>query len=376
MMPIWQSASETWVQRMLEELDGDLSAVVAWDTNGQQKWKGSVRAISLSPSSRALRYYYRFAHKATSTSESIAHMILLREISRRGVKRILCHYGEFAVNFMSVWNRVNVPLYVHFHGYDATFDLRLTDHPDKKYFNDNYRNNLLELAGRATFIANSKFTKSLLKDAGIPSENIFVKYLGVPVPSSPKKHIFTEEINVLHLGRLADCKSPDRTIKAFEIAREKGMKGTLVIAGDGPLRVTCELLKKRSPYRGSIQILGAVTVDHAKKLLSNADIYTQHNITGEITRQSEGFGISVIEAMAEGLPVVCTRSGGINETVVDGKTGILVTPGDIEGQADAIFRLSMDVSLRQKLGFEGHKRVLDNFSMEQEARRLRMIMQL
>lgn len=376
MMPIWQAPSETWMQRMLEELGNDLATVVVSSTDGATRWRDRVRAVSLSPSSRLVRYYYRVIQDLTHNSILFDQKILLKEIKRSGITHILCHYGDFAVRFMDILEKVNVPLYIHFHGCDATFDLRCDDQPTKRYYPDNYLNDILKLAESATIIANSEYTKSLLIDAGISVDRIFVKYLGVPVPQACKIHKKNKEIKVLHLGRLVDFKSPDRTIQAFEIARSRGLNGKLIIAGDGPLRVTCELLKMRSPYKDSIHILGAVTADHAQELFSDADIYTQHNIKGEITQQSECFGVSVIEAMAVGLPIVGTRSGGINETVVDGETGILVSPGDVKGQADALYRLAHDTPLRQKFGLAGHKRVSDKFSMEQEAKMLRMIMQL
>jgi len=376
MMPDWQAPSETWMQRMLEELGSDLGTVVSHDTKGVTRWQGSARAVSLRPSSRHVRYCYQLIPSLMPDSSSYAQATLIKEINRSGITHVLCHYGAFAVKFMDVWGKINIPLYIHFHGYDATFDLRSHDQPDKKYFSDGYLLNILKLAERATIIANSEFTKSLLTDAGIPANRIYIKYLGVPVTSTSKTHNNQKEIKVMQLGRLVDFKSPDRTIEAFEIARARGMHGKLVIAGDGPLRTTCELLKARSPYKDSIQMLGAVSANYAKELLWDADIYTQHNIKGEISRQSECFGVSIIEAMAAGLPVVGTRSGGVNETVVDGETGILLAPGNVEEQADAIYRLANDPVLRQKLGSAGHKRVLDNFSMEQEAKILRMIMQL
>lgn len=377
MMPDWQVPSETWMQRMLEELGNDLGLVVSNDTKGETRWRDRVHAVSLMPHSRSFRsYYLQLIYKFIPKSMSYAQATLLKEINRPGITQILCNYGAFAVKFMDVWERTDIPLYIHFHGYDATFDLRSYVQPDKKHFSDDYLSNILKLAGRAIIIANSEFTKTLLIEAGISPDRIRVKYLGVPVPAECKVHENRKEIHVLHLGRLVDFKSPDRTIEAFEIACSRGLHGKLVIAGDGPLRTMCELLKTRSPYKDSIQILGAVSADYAKELLSSADIYTQHNIKGEISRQSECFGVSIIEAMAAGLPVVGTRSGGVNETVVDGETGILLTPEDVEGQADAICRLANDPALRQKLGLAGHKRVSDNFSMEQETKMLRMIMQL
>jgi len=376
MMPVLDVPSEVWMQRMLEELGDNLGVVVAKDTKGAARWRDHVPAVSLTPRSRLSRYFNQLARMLMPNSMAYDQNALLKGIKRPGITKVLCNYGAFAVKFMDVWEKVDVPLYIHFHGYDATFDLRNYDQPDKRFFPDDYLLKILKLADRAAIIANSEFTKSLLTDAGIPTDRIHVKYYGVPVPPTCETHRNRKEINILHLGRLVDFKSPDRTIKAFEMARSRGMNGKLIIAGDGPLRVTCELIKERSVYKDSIQMLGAVTAEHAKELLGNADIYTQHNIKGEISRQSECLGVSIVEAMAAGLPVVGTRSGGVKETVVDGETGILLDPGDIEGQADAICRLANDPSLRQRLGSAGHKRVLDNFSMEQEAKMFRMIMKL
>lgn len=377
LMPFWTAPSEVWMQRMMEELGGELGVVVAWDTEGARSWRGQVRAVSLAPSTRSARYtscLVRLLPFPQFENETRPQRALLREIKRADITRILCHYGEFAARFMDVWRTVDTPLYIHFHGYDATFDLRRADNAHKQHFPASYLPAIKELADRAILIANSRFTESLLVDAGIPSGRIEVKHLGVASPDTIKKHGKVADIRILHLGRLVDFKSPDRTIMAFEMARSRGLQGQLVIAGDGPLRVTCELLRMRSPYGDSIEILGEVNAEYAQRLLSEADIYTQHNIKGEISRQTECFGVSVVEAMAMGLPIVGTRSGGVQETVVDGVTGFLVAPGDVEAQAEALLRLGADADLRQRLGDAGHMRVKARFSMELERQRLLSIL--
>ena len=78
--------------------------------------------------------------------------------------------------------------------------------------------------------------------------------------------------------------------------------------------------------------------------------------------------------MANGLPVVGTRNGGVNETVVDGETGILVTPRDVEAQANAFLKLAHNPELRQQMGDAGRARVSAIFSPQQEADQLRKIM--
>jgi glycosyltransferase involved in cell wall biosynthesis len=78
----------------------------------------------------------------------------------------------------------------------------------------------------------------------------------------------------------------------------------------------------------------------------------------------ETFGISVIEAMAFGLPVVATRTGGLPEVVDDGVTGILVPAGDAEALADALIRLLRDPDLRRRMGQAGQERVRAEFTID------------
>ncbi len=76
----------------------------------------------------------------------------------------------------------------------------------------------------------------------------------------------------------------------------------------------------------------------------------------------EQFGYSMAEASLMELPVVSTRSGSIEDVVVDGKTGILVEPDNVIQLANAMVRLAMDSALRMRLGHEGRKYITRHFS--------------
>jgi len=75
----------------------------------------------------------------------------------------------------------------------------------------------------------------------------------------------------------------------------------------------------------------------------------------------EPFGLTVPEAMAAGLPTVATKVGGLRESIVDGKTGYLVSPRDVTGLADAIVRVLSDPAHAAELGAQGRKRFLELF---------------
>ena len=86
--------------------------------------------------------------------------------------------------------------------------------------------------------------------------------------------------------------------------------------------------------------------------------------------QFEAAGIGVLEAMAMGLPVVASRIGGVPESVRDGETGVLVSPGDPSALAGAILELAADGSTRRRMGEAGQAVVAEGFTLGREATRL------
>ncbi len=136
------------------------------------------------------------------------------------------------------------------------------------------------------------------------------------------------------------------------------------------MRARCEALRQASVYAERITFLGAVDADKGSELRASADIFTAHNCLGPLSRQEEAFGVTVLEAMAEAIPVVSCRSGGLLETVVHEETGLLVTPGDVEAHAAALLRLANDPVLRWRMGEAAWQRVHNCFSIEKERTQL------
>ena len=81
-----------------------------------------------------------------------------------------------------------------------------------------------------------------------------------------------------------------------------------------------------------------------------------------MTSISEGIPLTLIEAMAAGLPVVSTRVGGVPEVVDEGRTGLLAAPRDDAGLAEQILRLADDPGHRDEMGRAGRRRAEDAFS--------------
>lgn len=121
---------------------------------------------------------------------------------------------------------------------------------------------------------------------------------------------------ILFVGRLAEVKG----VK-YLIAAMKQVNAKLVIVGDGTLKA--ELEKQAEEIKDKVLFMGAKSHNELKSIYASADIFVMPSITTG-TGQKEGFGLVLIEAMASGLPVIGSDSGGIPEIIEDGKCGFLV----------------------------------------------------
>jgi N-acetyl-alpha-D-glucosaminyl L-malate synthase BshA len=108
------------------------------------------------------------------------------------------------------------------------------------------------------------------------------------------------------------------------------------MVGDGPERVQAEEEAAQLGVQQSVYFLGKI--DAVAPLLANADLFL-------LPSESESFGLSALEALACGVPVVASRAGGLPEVVRDGVTGSLREVGDVEGMAEAATRILRDRAL-------------------------------
>lgn len=120
---------------------------------------------------------------------------------------------------------------------------------------------------------------------------------------------------VLFVGRLAEKKGVTYLIEAM-----KAVDAVLIIVGNGPLHD--KLVEQAKDLGNKVQFGGSKTHDELKTIYASADIFVAPSITAKDGDQ-EGLGLVMLEAMASGLPVVASRSGGIVEVIVDRKTGLL-----------------------------------------------------
>lgn len=371
MMPELSAVSERWAARMLDALAGNV-AFIAVNKAKDRTGIGDIPLLELHPNASLGARILRRLRIGSSKNAFHRGLEVLKYVLVSGrIDAVFVHYLTFALRYQEVLEASGLPIFVHCHGFDVTIDLRSHWDPTTRVHPEHYADDILRLSEKAVLIANSATTAQKLYDIGVNRNNVIIKYMGVEVPEVPPRAPPIErELKVLYLGRFVDCKGPDLLIKAFELACDRGLDGRLLMAGDGPLRVTCELLRARSPYSARILLLGETDWGTSDTLFKTCHIFSTHNVTGPLTRQEEAFGVTFIEAMASGLPIVATRSGAISEIVGTDGAGILVDPGDIEAHADQLVRLAKDSEMRRKIGEAGWRRARKVFSTERERKAL------
>ncbi len=309
---------------------------------------------------------------SSETKESMRNEWLLKTIAESKASLAFVHFLDFAVRFHDVWCRLDIPTVVHCHGYDITWDVR--HHADGTLLHPlNYRESVRSLPDNIWFVANSTYTQSQLEQVGINPDKIFLKRFGVPVAESPRVLPLHASPRVLFLGRLVDFKGPLETVQAFSRIANRHHKAVLDLAGGGELAARIKQQVADLKAADFIQCHGAVSPVRGQELRDQSIIFTAHNQIGQITGQQEAFGVSLLEAMGQGIPVVTGRSGGIVDFVHHQENGMLFTPGDIEAHASILDDLLSSTKQRESLGAAAWDTVRRNYQSHHELSDLQRI---
>jgi len=130
-------------------------------------------------------------------------------------------------------------------------------------------------------------------------------------------------LHIGYLGRIKKYKSVDHVLKAFAVVHRELPNTTLTIVGDGDVKLDLERLANNLGIINAVQFTGHVPSQKKVELLRSMDIVVNPSA-------KEGWGLTVIEANACGVPVVASNVPGLRDSVVDGTTGLLYEYGNID----------------------------------------------
>ena len=164
-------------------------------------------------------------------------------------------------------------------------------------------------------------------------------------------------VALLFIGNLISHKGLQLAIRALSMGHAASWR--LFVVGEGPDEPAARVLATRLGVSDRLTFLGRRTPDHVERIVGACDALV-------LPSSVEGMPYVILEAMACSKPVVSTRAFGIPEAVVDGESGLLVEPGDVEGLSRALQAIIKDAALRERLGRAGRERFEARFTLERQ----------
>lgn len=357
--------SHVWMSRMREMLEDRIVVNVDDLRNVARGSTPSDETLYLPRKLPRGQRLLRAIGLSSQSNRSMRSEWMLATLSQHRPTLVFTHFLDFAVQFSDVWRSLGVPVVVHCHGYDITWNV-CSDETGKPLHPAGYTDAVRSLPDNVWFIANSTFTRDQLLSLGIHPNKISIKRFGVPLAERPKPVSENSPKTLLYLGRLVDFKGPLETTEAFASVVQRHPDARLEIAGDGCLAQPLDQLIQSLDLASQTVRHGSVNPTRAGELRRRAALFTAHNKVGQPSGQVEAFGVSLLEAMGEGVPVVTGRCGGLVDFVHHDTNGFLFEPGDVTAHADLLGELIQDTKLRRRMGEAAWETVRDNYQEQHE----------
>jgi len=276
--------------------------------------------------------------------------------ARSGVDHVHVHFANRAAHTALFLKEISgISFSVTAHGQDFMKDLGSDDL-------------LREICAAAEFVAaETDYSRDLLRQRCPDSAaKIHRVYNGIDLERFPAPGPVNSNSTprIVSVGRLVAFKGFADLIDACAELARHGVNFACEIIGDGPLRDRLQTKIKQLDLSSRVNLLGSLSQKVVLEKLQAADVFALASTTDD-KGATDVFPTVILEAMASARPVVSTRLAGIPELVMDGQTGILVSPGDSTALAQPLEQLICDPQLRLRYGRAGRSRIEQHFRIEQ-----------
>lgn len=302
------------------------------------------------------------SYKRTSLLRSLNPFLLRRKaLSLRSFYQVLafiqhgnydiiqCHFGGMGNLglLMKELGAVNGSLVTSFHGFDLSSQLQKVKHnPYEKLFKEG-----------SLFLPISDLWRHKLIELGCGAEKIRVHKMGVDLDDFkfvPRKRFEDPQVKVLSVSRLTEKKGIRYAIEAIAKLAKNYPNIHYSIVGDGVLRESLLNLIGELNVQKNVELLGVKKKDEVVALIEASDIFIAPSVTSS-TGDKEGIPVSIMEALAVGIPVISTFHSGIPELIEDGKTGLLASEKNSGELAEKIRHLIENKEFALQMAAKGRK---------------------
>ena len=350
--------TETFIRAHIEQLYGNVFYLYGWNLDFKTQCDVSLGELYKPKSSVLTKLksllphyiYFRLAQKRKKNYTKEA--LIKRYLQEHHIDVVLAEYGTAGSFIAPVCKSLDIPLLVHFHGFDASRTDILNN------FKKGYQ---LMFSYATKIIVVSTAMKQALVGQGCPETKLLINTYG-PHPDYLNIKPNLESNYIISVGRHTYKKAPYLTILAFHKVLKKQPHLKLKMIGGGELFDVSKNLVKSLGLENNIILLGALERQEIIKHLQSAFLFVQHSIIAT-NGDSEGTPVGIIEAMAAGLPLVSTRHAGIPDVVIENETGFLVDEGDIDAMSENILTIVNNRELAETFGKKANALIQENFTL-------------
>lgn len=279
---------------------------------------------------------------------------LQRYLRKENIEVVLAEYGPTGVAVMGSCQTLNLPLIVHFHGYDA------------------YREDILEEQGlhytelfrqaQALVVVSKDMEAQLIRLGASPEKIHLIPYgvdTGLFIQADPSEN----PPHLIAVGRFVAKKAPLLTLEAFGQIANQFPEAELTMVGEGELLDDCKAYVAEQEWGDRVHFPGTLLPEEVAERMQQSRALVQHSRQTK-EGDSEGLPLSVLEAMATGLPVVSTTHAGIPDAVRHGEEGWLSPEQDVDQMALHMAKILGDPDLAAEMGRAGRERVEKYYTKE------------
>jgi len=318
--------------------------VTTWDTLVRRVLRKGSRRLGL--------------HGIVGLTNSRGPVLLRRLLENPGFRLVQAHFGFVAQELGRFVENDERPYVVWLYGSDVFRAGSCRDDFLPRLF-----------TSRARICCTSRALREECIRLGCSPGKVTVIYPGMEIGKPPERRPARGVLRIVSVGRLVDCKDPVALVRIAEGLRDKGVAFLWSHLGGGPLRDEMKQSIASAGVGSCFTVEGEVTNVAVLRRMADADLMVHRAVVAPDGGR-ESFGVVLVEAASRGIPVVSNRVGGIPEIILDGKSGFLLAPEDVDGMIGRALQLASDPDLRRSMGEAAYQHALENFNTETQSEKL------